>query len=88
MRRARVCPCVGLSVPYFFKVKAIAQIMQRILSRQRAAAASVLSYDRREEDRHGLVNLAILTLNSPKTEFLLIGLAKINNSSLTTTHSA
>ena len=37
-----------------------------------------------------LVNL--LTLNSPKTEFLLIGLskqlAKINNSSLTTTHSA
>ena len=34
----------------------------------------------------------LLTLNSPKTEFLLIGfskqLAKINNSSFTTTHSA
>jgi len=34
----------------------------------------------------------LLTLNSSKTEFLLIGLskqlAKINNSSLTTTHSA
>ena len=34
----------------------------------------------------------LLTLNSPKTEFLLIGLskqlAKINNSSLTTTHAA
>ena len=34
----------------------------------------------------------LLTLNSSKTEFLLIGLSKqlaeINNSSLTTTHSA
>jgi len=38
----------------------------------------------------GYANL--LTLNSPKTEFVLIGLskqlAKINNSSLATTHSA
>jgi len=38
------------------------------------------------------ITAILLTLNSPKTEFLLIGLSKqlaeINNSSLTTTHSA
>jgi len=63
------------------------------------SALSVIPFDSRIDHLHNALDQIsswmtanLLTLNSSKTEFLIIGLskqlAKINNSSLTTTHSA